>query len=50
MSVVDTSTILIYLQLEEAQKRHDLLMDILCKEQEHSRRLVSAYAHARTRF
>ncbi|XP_060774928.1 centrosomal protein of 95 kDa-like [Neoarius graeffei] len=26
-------------QLEEAQKRHDLLMDILCKEQEHSRRL-----------
>ncbi|XP_058258924.1 centrosomal protein of 95 kDa-like isoform X3 [Hemibagrus wyckioides] len=26
-------------QLEEAQKRHDLLMDILRKEQEHNRRL-----------
>lgn len=43
------------LQLEEAQRKHDLLVELLHKDQEHKRRLVSpstafarARAHART--
>lgn len=32
---------LISLQAEEAQKKHDLLVEIVRKEQDHNKRLVS---------